>query len=176
MTAIFPCKLTLSISTTICKIGILTLNILQEYLNQQLSNNDGNSLERNVLKDQIWIGGITYHPVYYIKFYNSLIGSVYLLQQFRQSKKLDLQFENELNISTNETDAIHALFPLLLTLRTKARNLLSQMNSKHFIDEQDKLKQVNGIIHPILISLIIEISGSDLVEIAEPDQPLCLIL
>lgn len=143
-----------------------------------MNNSNNNFVEKNVSYDQIWIGGITYHPVYYIKFYNSLIGSVYLLQQFSQSKRLNLQFESELNSSTNETDAICALFPLLLTLRHKARNLVSQMNSKNYNGDGDeeKFKYINGMIHPMLMSLLIEIGGSDQIEQIESGQPLCQIL
>ena len=115
--------------------------------------------------------------MYYIKFYNSLIGSVYLLQQFRQSTKLHLEFESELNSSKNEMDALYALFPLLLSLRTKARDLLSQLNSRNYDEEEeDRFKQINGIIHPLLVSLLIEIGGYDQIEQVEPDQPLCQIL
>lgn len=145
-------------------MGIQTIDLLLNYLHQQPSQQQQETPSPSqgastptalvAMDSSLWLGGLTYHPIYYLKIYHTLIGSAHLCQLYRHERKLNLPCHDS-NTSVGDKDAIYGLFPLLLTLITKAKRLLIELRS-----------QPNNslIIHPSIISLLVAISGPNYIE------------
>jgi hypothetical protein len=175
-TTLLPCSYALEIPSIICKIGIQTLDLLQRYLNTQLTPSSltgGGDPEdatntTSMMKDSsLWLGGLTYHPVYYLRIYNSLIASAHLCQLYREERKVHF-----VGVGTNlaeEKAACEFLFTHLSTLITRAKQIMIQLKTSRDGD-------ACSMIHPAIVALLVAICGPQFSPPQEVDASLCQIL
>jgi hypothetical protein len=146
----------------LCGIGIQTLDMLQRYLLTELPTSSPNF-------SSLWLGGLTYHPVYYLRIYNSLIGSAHLCQLYREERKFHL---TGVVIGTDPSDekaACNSLYLQLSALITKAKQIMIQLRSQ-------QTTRATSMVHPSIVALLVAICGPQLVPAKETDSPQCLII
>ena len=184
-TTLLPCSHTLPISILLCNAATQTLTLLKEYVLQELQEE---GCSKGGTPNALWLGGLTYHPVYYVKIYNSLIGAAHLCHLYRQGRpplsSTLLQPTDPISGGdrSEEQQACAALFTQLSEVVTKAKWLIIQLRNRYGDEDpcqassNEDSQRVSCMIHPSIISLLVEICGPSMSQSLDADSSLCSIL